>query len=183
MPVKKKAKVKVYKQIVNKPKKEKSHKIKSAIIWQVPDREFLGKEFTKTEEELLETQALERLVSAASIKSPAAYKVYKSQNTNSQLLQNFTQIISQSHDSQFLNTYLQRQDDRKEAQKTFVINEIKRIKQLYKALRQNYNKGYKVSRTRYQEIKIEITKCCGLENFLYIENLLKREIHYEVFNT
>lgn len=183
-PVKSKEKIKsIKKNYVKKSLKQKKHRIKNAIIWQLPQREFLGKEFTKEEESIIDSQALTRFIEAASYKNPEAYKVYRSKSKNNKLLKNITQHASRHIELDILDNYIESQNSYKEQQKEIVIKEIKQISKLYKELKDTYAKGSRSTPEQYEELKSKITECCGLENFLYVENLLKREIHFEVFNT
>lgn len=181
-PEKKKIKTKYIKKTISKKIiRKKEHKIKSAIIWHLPQREFLGKEFNSEEQNLIDTEALTRFIEAASLKNPEAFKIYRSKNKNSQLIKNLTGLITEH--SELLNNYIESKDYQKEKQKEFVANEIKSIQKLYTELKKTYREGSRTSKDRYQELKNKISSCCGLENFLYVENLLKREINFEVFST
>lgn len=171
------------KPFIKKSPKSRKHKIQDARIWQIPQREFLGKAFSQEEEDLIEIEALERFIESASLKNPEAYKVYRSKNKNSQLRRNITSIISNRSNSNILNHYFENRNSQKQEQIEIVVNEIKSIKKLYKDLKKIYSPQNKNSKAQYEELKTKITACCGLENFLYIENLLKREIQFEVFNT
>jgi polysaccharide deacetylase 2 family uncharacterized protein YibQ len=183
-PEKKEEKIKQTKHSsIKKVHKKKDHKIKTAIIWQLPQREFLGKELNKEEASLIDSEALNRFIEAASQRNPEAYKIYRSNNKNSQLLKSFTEIISNQADINILNNYIETKNYKQEQQKAIVISEIKDINKFYLDLKKTYAKGSRTSKENYEELKSRITACCGLENFLYIENLLKREIHFEIFNT
>jgi len=178
-------KTQITKTLIKKPvtKKEKTHKIKSAIIWQVPDRDFLAKKLSKEEELLIEKQALERFIEAASQKDPELYDIYRSSRKNTELLEGLTGIVAQNSKLSLINNYIDDRNDRREEQKKLVASEIRRISKLYQRLKAQYQVNKKHSSQEYQDIKTQITECCGLENFIYVESLLKREINFEVFNT
>jgi hypothetical protein len=183
-PEKTKPKIKTFKkQYKKKTLKEKNRKIKAAIIWQLPQREFLGKELTKEEENIIDSEALTRFIEAASYKNPEAYKIYRSKSKNNKLLKNITQQASRHIELDILDSYIENKNSYKEQQKEIVIKEIKEISKLYKELKKTYAKGSRNTPEQYKELKSKIAECCGLENFLYVENLLKREIHFEIFNT
>lgn len=183
-PSKKASPIKSYKKVpIKRNIHTRKHKIQNAIIWQLPQREFLGKAFTKEEESLIGTEALERFIKTASLKNPEAYKVYRSKNKNSQLIKNVTTFIANKSNSNNIRNYFENRNHQKQQQIELVVDEIKDIEKLYKGLKKTYSPKNRSSKVQYEELKTKITACCGLENFLYIENLLKREIHFEVFNT
>jgi hypothetical protein len=82
-----------------------------------------------------------------------------------------------------LENHLASKNYQQELDKKYVLNEIKTITKLYESLKAIYSQNHHASFENYEDIKTKISHCCGLENFLYIEGLLKREIHYEIFNT
>lgn len=163
-----------------KTKKTSDHKIQSAIIWRLPSREFLGKKLSPEEETLIDAEALNRFIEAASKNNPEAYKNFNKQNKNQQIV---SQLITKHFDLTLLENHLASKNYQQELDKKFVLKEIKTITKLYESLKAIYSQNNQVSVEHYEEIKTKISSCCGLENFLYIEGLLKREIHYEIFNT
>ena len=161
-------------------KKTKGHKIQSAIIWRLPPREFLGKKLSPEEEILIDTEALNRFIEAASKNNPDAYKNFNKQNKNQQIV---TQLIIKRFDLTLLENHLTSKNYQQELDKKFVLKEVKTITKLYESLKAIYSQNNHASFENYEDIKTKISLCCGLENFLYVEGLLKREIHYEIFNT
>ena len=169
------------KKIKKLAKKQKELVIKTAIIWQLPDRNFLGNKLTKYQEKNIDKEALEKFILGAQTQNPELFRVYSSQNKNSELLARFSQLASSHTEANFITNYLENRNYRKRQQQELVLNEIKYIEKLYQKLKEYYKPHTR--KANYSEIKEEITLCCGLENFLFVENLLKREIYYEVLNT
>lgn len=180
-PMKKKERTQIVKSIeLNNTKKTKGPKIQSAIIWKLPAREFLGKKLSPEEEILIDTEALNRFIEAASKNNPDAYKNFNKQNKNQQIV---TQLIIKRFDLTLLENHLASKNYQQELDKKFVLKEVKTITKLYESLKAIYSQNNHDSFENYEDIKTKISRCCGLENFLYVEGLLKREIHYEIFNT
>ncbi len=180
-PLKKKERTQIVKSIeLSNTKKTKGPKIQSAIIWKLPAREFLGKKLSPEEEILIDTEALNRFIEAASKNNPDAYKNFNKQNKNQQIV---TQLIIKRFDLTLLENHLTSKNYQQELDKKFVLKEVKTITKLYESLKAIYSQNNHDSFENYEDVKTKISRCCGLENFLYVEGLLKREIHYEIFNT
>ena len=68
------------KKIKKLAKKQKELVIKTAIIWQLPDRNFLGNKLTKYQEKNIDKEALEKFILGAQTQNPELFRVYSSQN-------------------------------------------------------------------------------------------------------
>lgn len=164
-------------------KKELKHKIPNAIIWQLEDRDFLGKALSKKEELLLDQEALTNLIYSAKRKNPELFKVYRTKSKNSRFIEELKNLALRQND--LASAYFRAKTYKEERQRELALAEVRKIKKLYykfKALYRAKNKSV-TKREEYQELQLAITKCCGIENFIQIRNLLRREIKDEVFNT
>jgi hypothetical protein len=169
----------VKKKIMVKKINKKEIKIKDAIVWQLVDRNFLGKKFSKEEQEIIDNEAVQRFIDAAQANNPELFKIYHSKKKNLELVQRITR---RRRELEFIDNYINTRNQREEKQQELVIQEINKINSLYLEMKEAFQEKSKISKKRYQEIKYEITKCCGLENFLFVENLLRREINYASFS-
>ena len=169
-----------YTQKANKPK---AQKIQDAVIYKFPAKKFLGKKFNPETETELDAEIMQKLVKKAQEKYPENFQIYKNKKKNFEKLQTLTQFITNNTNENILSQYLNQNSSQKRNKEEYSYQEIKKIEKLYQDLKEIYSPKYFNKINDYQKIKDSICQCCGLENFLYIETILKRQINYASYNS
>ena len=169
-----------YTQKANKPK---AQKIQDAVIYKFPAKKFLGKKFNPETETELDAEIMQKLVKKAQEKYPENFQIYKNKKKNFEKLQTLTQFITNNTNENILSQYLNQNSSQTRKKEEYSYQEIKKIEKLYQDLKEIYSPKYFNKINDYQKIKDSICQCCGLENFLYIETILKRQINYASYNS
>ena len=177
-------KVKIEKKhYTRKANKPKAQKIQDAVIYKFPAKKFLGKKFNPETETELDAEIMQKLIKKAQEKYPENFQIYKNKKKNFEKLQTLTQFITNNTNENILSQYLNQNSSQKRNKEEYSYQEIKKIEKLYQDLKEIYSPKYFNKINDYQKIKDSICQCCGLENFLYIETILKRQINYASYNS
>jgi hypothetical protein len=171
------------KHYIRKPNKPKEQKIQDAVIYKFPAKKFLGKKITPETEIEIDTEIMQMLIEKAQEKYPENFQIYKNKKKNFEKLQKLTQFISNNTNENILSQYLNQNSSQTRKKEEYSYQEIKKIEKLYQDLKEIYSPNYFNKINDYQKIKDSICQCCGLENFLYIETILKRQINYASYNS